>query len=74
MLLLLGVPLRAAMEAMGWSEASMAKRYQHITSELLAGIADQVGGHYRSDSDPDDGRRTTAERRRRRSLSSKTAG
>lgn len=55
MLLLLGVPLRTAMEVMCWSEASMAKRYQHITSELLAGIADQVGGHYWPGPDPDDG-------------------
>lgn len=40
MLLLLGVPTRGVMDVMGWSEASMARKYQHITDELLSGIAD----------------------------------
>lgn len=31
------------MEIMGWSEASMAKRYMHVLNELVAAIADQVG-------------------------------
>jgi hypothetical protein len=31
------------MEIMGWSEASMAKRYMHVPNELVAAIADQVG-------------------------------
>jgi len=51
MLLLLGAPTRAVMDAMGWSEASMARKYQHITDELFSGIADQVSGHYWPDSD-----------------------
>jgi integrase len=29
---------------MGWSNASMAGRYQHVPAEVLAGIARQVGG------------------------------
>lgn len=42
-LLVLGVPLRAVMEVMGWSQASMASRYQHVPREILDGIAEQVG-------------------------------
>ncbi len=59
MLLVLGVPGRAVMDVMGWSHIGLTTRYQHITSELLTSIADQVGtffwpndGH---DSDDDDG-------------------
>lgn len=43
MLLDLKVPLPAVMEIMGWSDASMAKRYMHVPNEFLAAIADQVG-------------------------------
>jgi integrase len=43
-LLLLGVPERAAMEFMGWSHSSMAKRYQHITAPLRRDIADRLSG------------------------------
>lgn len=43
MLLVLGVPLRAAMEVMGWSDASMAKRYIHVPHELVTAIAEQMG-------------------------------
>lgn len=46
MLLLLGVPDRAAMDVMGWAQVSMTKRYQHITTELTTMIADQVGNLY----------------------------
>ncbi|TDD08113.1 site-specific integrase [Saccharopolyspora terrae] len=42
MLLVLKVPLPAVMEIMGWSEASMAKRYMHVPHELVTAIADQV--------------------------------
>jgi integrase len=41
-LLLLGVPERAAMEFMGWSHSSMAKRYQHVTSALRDDIASRL--------------------------------
>lgn len=34
----------AVMEVMGWSDASIAKRYMHVPSEFLSAIADQVGG------------------------------
>ena len=43
MLLALKVPLPAVMEIMGWSDASIAKRYMHVLAEFLAAIADQVG-------------------------------
>ena len=45
LLMVLGVPPRAVMEVMGWSQASMTVRYQHIPSELVTGIAQQVGAH-----------------------------
>ncbi|WP_254549593.1 tyrosine-type recombinase/integrase [Catellatospora tritici] len=44
MLLVLNVPTRAVMDVMGWSQASIAARYQHVPAEVLRGIADQVGG------------------------------
>jgi integrase len=43
MLLVLRVPLPAVMQVMGWSDASIAKRYMHVPSEFLSAIADQVG-------------------------------
>lgn len=55
MLLALGVPTTAVMDIMGWSQAAMAKRYQHSTSEITQAIADKVGGLYWSDDDDDDG-------------------
>jgi hypothetical protein len=45
MLLVPGVPQQADMDVMGWS-ASMAGRYQHVTSEITAAIANKVGGLY----------------------------
>ncbi|MEQ4305236.1 tyrosine-type recombinase/integrase [Plantactinospora sp. B6F1] len=33
-LLLLGVPERAVMGIMGWSNSSMAVRYQHTTAQI----------------------------------------
>lgn len=44
-LLLLGVPERAAMDFMGWSNTSMTKRYQHITGGLRRDIADRLNGY-----------------------------
>ncbi|TDO35875.1 site-specific recombinase XerD [Kribbella sp. VKM Ac-2527] len=43
-LLLLGVPERAVMDAMGWSSSAMVKRYQHITAPVRMDIAKRVGG------------------------------
>jgi integrase len=43
-LLILRVSTPAAMGIMGWSNAEMAKRYQHLTSEFRTDIAKQVGG------------------------------
>lgn len=44
MLLLLGVPERAAMATMGWSHSAMVKRYQHVTEPIRRDIAGRVGG------------------------------
>ncbi|HYZ08824.1 MAG TPA: tyrosine-type recombinase/integrase [Pseudonocardiaceae bacterium] len=44
MLLVLKVPLPAVMQIMGWSDASVAKRYMHVPNEFVAAIAAQVGG------------------------------
>jgi hypothetical protein len=44
MLLVLKVLTRAVMNVMGWSQASMAGRYQHVPVEVLTGIAGQTGG------------------------------
>ncbi len=60
MLLVLRVPLPAVMEIMGWSDASIAKRYMHVPAEFLAAIAEQVGGFVWAqptddDEDGDDG-------------------
>jgi integrase len=43
-LLLLGVPERAVMGVMGWSNTAMAARYQHLTSAVQRDIANRVGG------------------------------
>ncbi|MFJ9695912.1 tyrosine-type recombinase/integrase [Kitasatospora sp. NPDC101183] len=43
-LLLLKVPERIVMAIMGWSSASMAKRYQHVTDPMLQEVADKIGG------------------------------
>lgn len=41
-LLLLGVPLPAVMEIMGWSNSKIAKRYSHVTAAIQNNIAAQV--------------------------------
>lgn len=51
-LLLLGVPERAVMDIMGWSNSSMAARYQHITAQIRRDIAKRVGGLLWSTGDP----------------------
>ncbi len=43
-LLLLGVPERAVMGVMGWSNTAMAARYQHVTAAIQRDIAGRVGG------------------------------
>jgi integrase len=53
-LLVLKVPLIAVMELMGWSDAAMAKRYMHVTDEMVATVAEQVGVHMWADPDADD--------------------
>ncbi|SDD95005.1 tyrosine-type recombinase/integrase [Actinokineospora iranica] len=49
MLLVLGVPPRAVMEIMGWSQLSMTARYQHVSAELVASIANQMEGLFWKD-------------------------
>lgn len=41
-LLLLGVPLPVVMEIMGWSNAKVAKRYQHVISTIQVNVAAQI--------------------------------
>ena len=41
-LLLLGVPLPAVMDIMGWSNSKVAKRYSHVTTTIQNNIAAQV--------------------------------
>lgn len=43
-LLLLGVPDRTVMGLMGWSNTTMAGRYQHITEQIRRDVAKRVGG------------------------------
>lgn len=43
MLLVLKVPLPAVMEIMGLVRPSIAKRYMHVTDELVTAIAHDVG-------------------------------
>ncbi|HEV7655614.1 MAG TPA: site-specific integrase [Mycobacteriales bacterium] len=42
-LLLLGVPDRAVMGLMGWSQSAMTVRYQHLTAGIRRDITSQVG-------------------------------
>ena len=56
MLLLLGVPSRAVMDVMGWSQASMTARYQDVTPELTRSIAIQVGQLFWADGQATDDR------------------
>ncbi len=42
-LLILKVPERIVMALMGWSTATMAARYQHVTGEIRRDVADDVG-------------------------------
>lgn len=42
------------MELMGWSDPSLAKRYMHVTEELVTAIAAEVGGHIWTTPDDDE--------------------
>jgi integrase len=52
-LLILGVPERAAMESMGWSNSVMAKRYQHPTNALREEIAGRLDAFLWGPGSPD---------------------
>jgi integrase len=43
-LLILGVSERAVMGIMGWSDAAMAKRYQHVTDSIRHDVAGLING------------------------------
>src|SRR4029453_8653641 len=43
-LLILGVPERTVMGIMGWSNSSMAARYQHVTDPIRREVAGRVDG------------------------------
>jgi integrase len=43
-LLILGVPERTVMGVMGWSNSSMAARYQHVTDPIRREVAGRVDG------------------------------
>jgi integrase len=45
-LLLLGVPERAVMDVMGWSNSVMVKRYAHVTARLRRDIADRLNSFF----------------------------
>lgn len=57
MLLVLKVPTRAVMDVMGWSQASMTTRYQHVPVEVLRGIADQMGSLLWASADESKGKK-----------------
>lgn len=60
MLLVLGVPGRAVMDVMGWSQANMRVRYQHVSNPMRDRIAEQVGGLLWAHTDAEDkGREST---------------
>jgi integrase len=44
--LLLGVPERAVMDMMGWSNSAMVKRYAHVTARLRRDIADRLNSYF----------------------------
>ncbi|WP_439428062.1 tyrosine-type recombinase/integrase [Micromonospora sp. LA-10] len=44
LLMILGVAERAVMGIMGWSNSTMAARYQHLTAQVRRDIAQRVGG------------------------------
>lgn len=50
-LLVLKVPITAVMELMGWSDPAIAKRYMHVTDEVVAAIASEVGMHMWAEPD-----------------------
>ena len=57
-LLLLGVPERAVMGVMGWSNTAMAARYQHVTAAVQRDIAGRVGGLiWQASGEPTDDKR-----------------
>lgn len=53
------------MELMGWTDPGVAKRYMHVTDEVVNAVAEQVGGHIWADSDGeiDDGPDLTEDQR-----------
>jgi len=54
MLLVLNVPTRAVMDLMGWSQASMTGRYQHVPDALRREVAARLGDLLWSGPEDDD--------------------
>lgn len=55
-LLILGVPTPTAMAIMGWSSASMARRYQHMVDSIRRDVADKIAGLlWASEDEPREG-------------------
>jgi len=44
-LLILGIPERAVVDMMGWSNSAMVKRYAHVTARLRRGIAERLNSY-----------------------------
>ena len=42
---LLGIPERAVMDMMGWSNSAMVKRYAHVTARPRRDIADRLNSY-----------------------------
>jgi integrase len=53
-LLLLGVPERAVLGFMGWSNSALTSRYQHMTSAVHQDIAARIGRHLWDLGEPPD--------------------
>jgi integrase len=54
-LLLLGVPERAVLGLMGWSNPAVARNYQHITAAVRDDVAKRLGGLlWANDGPPND--------------------
>ena len=43
--LTIGVPERAVMDMMGWSNSAMVKRYVHVTARLRRDIANRLNSY-----------------------------
>ncbi len=68
-MLLMGVDRRVVMGLMGWSQAALLDRYQHVLDEMREDAARKMEGAYWSDETPADNVVDLAARRRSRGVS-----